>query len=60
MIEPEDGVVGIGSGGNYAIAAARALSEIKELSAEEVVRKSMKIAADLCIYTNENILVEIL
>ncbi len=60
VIEPEDGVVGIGSGGNYAIAAARALSEIKDLSAEEVVKKAMKIAADLCIYTNENIIIETL
>ncbi len=60
VIEPEDGIVGIGSGGNYALAAARALADIKEMSAEEVVKRAMKIAADLCIYTNENIVVETL
>lgn len=60
VLEPEDGIAGIGSGGNYALAAARALSEIENLSAEEIVKKSMKVAADLCVYTNENIVIEIL
>lgn len=60
VIEPEDGIAGIGSGGNYALAAARALSSVENLSAEEVVKRSMKIAADLCVYTNENILTEVL
>jgi ATP-dependent HslUV protease subunit HslV len=60
VLEPENGVAGIGSGGNYALAAARALVSIDKLSAEEVVRKSMKIAADLCVYTNENIVIEVL
>lgn len=60
VIEPEDGVAGIGSGGNYALAAARALSTIEDLSAEEVVKRSMNIAADLCVYTNNNILIETL
>ena len=60
VLEPEDGVAGIGSGGNYALAAARALVTIDNLSAEEVVRKSMKIAADLCVYTNSNLVVEVL
>jgi ATP-dependent HslUV protease subunit HslV len=58
VIEPEDGVAGIGSGGNYALAAARALTSIENLSAEEVVKRSMEIAADLCVYTNDNILIE--
>lgn len=60
VIEPEDGIAGIGSGGNYALAASRALSSVENLSAEEVVKRSMKIAADLCVYTNENILTEVL
>lgn len=60
VLEPEDGIAGIGSGGNYALAAARALVSIENLSAEEVVKKSMKIAADLCVYTNENIVIETL
>ncbi len=60
VLEPEDGIAGIGSGGNYALAAARALCEIEHLSVEEIVKKSMKVAAELCVYTNENILIEIL
>lgn len=60
VLEPEDGICGIGSGGNFALAAARALNSVESLSAEEIVRKSMKIAADLCVYTNENILLETL
>ncbi len=59
VLEPEDGIIGIGSGGNYALAAARALSD-SDLDAEELVRKSMKIAADICVYTNENLTVETL
>lgn len=60
VLEPEDGIAGIGSGGNFALAAARALYPIDNLSAEEVVKKSMKIAADLCVYTNNNIVIETL
>ncbi len=60
VLEPEDGIAGIGSGGNFALAAARALVSIDNLSAEEVVKKSMKIAADLCVYTNNNIVIETL
>jgi ATP-dependent HslUV protease subunit HslV len=60
VLEPEDGIAGIGSGGNFALAAARALSSIDNLSAEEVVKKSMKIASDLCVYTNNNIIIETL
>jgi ATP-dependent HslUV protease subunit HslV len=58
VLEPEDGVIAIGSGGNFALAAARALMEVPGLSAEQVARKAMKIAADICIYTNENVIVE--
>lgn len=57
VLEPEGGVIGIGSGGNYALAAARALADM-ELSAEEVARKAMKIAAEICVYTNDNLTVE--
>ena len=58
VIQPSDGVVGIGSGGSYAIAAARALLGHSPLSATEIVRKSLEIAADIDIYTNRNIVVE--
>jgi len=57
VLEPEHGVMAIGSGGNYALAAARALIDTDK-SAEEIARKAMEIAADICIYTNHNILVE--
>lgn len=57
VLEPQDGIIGIGSGGNFALAAARALID-QNLSAEEIARKSMKIAADLCIYTNHSIILE--
>lgn len=59
VLEPEGGIVGIGSGGNYALAAARALADT-DLTAEEIARKAMKIAADICVYTNNNLTVEIL
>jgi ATP-dependent HslUV protease subunit HslV len=57
VLEPEAGVMGIGSGGNYALAAARALAD-GPLDAEAIVRKSLDIAADICVYTNRNITVE--
>ena len=57
VLEPELGVMAIGSGGNYALAAARALLDT-EKSAEEIAKKAMDIAADICIYTNHNIIVE--
>jgi ATP-dependent HslUV protease subunit HslV len=60
VLDPELGVIGIGSGGPYAQAAARALLEATELDAEAIVRRSLAIAADLCIYTNQNIVVETL
>ena len=59
VLEPELGIAGIGSGGNYALAAARALAD-GPLSAEEIVRKSLDIAADICVYTNRNVTVETL
>jgi ATP-dependent HslUV protease subunit HslV len=58
VLEPSDGIIAIGSGGNYALAAARALMTVPELSAEDIARRAMKIAADICIYTNENLIVE--
>ena len=57
VLEPEDGLIGIGSGGPYALAAARALAQF-DLSAEEVARRALKIAADICVYTNETITLE--
>src|SRR5438270_6083056 len=59
VLEPEAGVAGIGSGGNYALAAARALLD-GPLDAEAVVRKSLDIAADICVYTNRNVTIETL
>ena len=58
VIDPEEGVCAIGSGGNYALAAARALLENTDLSAKEIVLRAMKIAADLCVFTNHNFTVE--
>ncbi|MHA1113848.1 MAG: ATP-dependent protease subunit HslV [Alphaproteobacteria bacterium] len=58
VLEPEDGLIGIGSGGVYALSAARALVDIDGLDAEEIVRKSMAIAAGICVYTNESVVVE--
>jgi ATP-dependent HslUV protease subunit HslV len=60
VLEPEDGVIAIGSGGNYAMSAARALIDVDNIDIETIVAKSMKIAADLCIYTNNNIVIETL
>jgi len=58
VLEPEDGLIGIGSGGNYALAAARALMDRDDLDAEAIARRAMKIAAGICIYTNESVTVE--
>ncbi|ETC99111.1 hypothetical protein P792_05620 [Asaia sp. SF2.1] len=60
MLEPEDGIIAIGSGGNYALSAARALIDIDGLSAEDVARRAMKIAGDICVYTNHSVRVELL
>ena len=58
VLEPDDGLIAIGSGGNYALSAARALVKHSELSAKEIVQESLKIAADICIYTNNNLMIE--
>jgi ATP-dependent HslUV protease subunit HslV len=58
LIEPDDGIVGIGSGGPYALAAARALSKYSDLGAREIAMEAMQIAGKICIYTNENISIE--
>jgi ATP-dependent HslUV protease subunit HslV len=60
VLEPEDAIIGIGSGGNYALAAARALVEVPDITAEEVCRRAMKIAGDICVYTNGNVTLEVL
>src|SRR6476660_5693897 len=60
VLEPEDAVIGIGSGGNYALAAARALLPVEGLSAEEICRRAMRIAGDICVYTNGNVTLETL
>jgi ATP-dependent HslUV protease subunit HslV len=59
VLEPDDGLIGIGSGGNYALSAARALIDL-DLDAEETVRRAMAIAADICVYTNDHLTIEIL
>jgi len=58
IIEPEDGVIAIGSGGNFALAAARALNDNTELSAKDIVEKSLHIAAGICVFTNDNLTIE--
>ena len=58
VLEPDDGIIAIGSGGNYALAAARALMEIPDLTPEEIARRAMKIAGDICVYTNHSLTVE--
>ena len=58
VLEPEDGLIGIGSGGSFALAAARALMTVDKLDAETIARRSIEIASDICIYTNKNITIE--
>ncbi|QCT70672.1 ATP-dependent protease subunit HslV [Eubacterium maltosivorans] len=58
VIEPDDDIAAIGSGGNYALSAARALKRYSNLSAKEIARESLKIASEICVYTNDNIRVE--
>ncbi|WP_197458675.1 ATP-dependent protease subunit HslV [Gluconobacter japonicus] len=60
VLEPEYGIVAIGSGGNYALSAARALMTVEGLSAEEIARRAMKIAGDICVYTNYSVTLETL
>ncbi|HNH11357.1 MAG TPA: ATP-dependent protease subunit HslV, partial [Leptospiraceae bacterium] len=58
VISPDDGILAIGSGGNYALSAARALYKHSSLNAAEIVKEGLEIAADICVYTNHNITVE--
>jgi len=58
VIQPSDGILGIGSGGNYALAAARALIPDASLTAADIVRRALEIAADICVYSNRNIVIE--
>jgi ATP-dependent HslUV protease subunit HslV len=58
VIEKDDGIVAIGSGGPYALAAARALKEFSDLDAKGIVKKSLEIAASICVYTNQNFFIE--
>lgn len=58
VLQPEDDLIGVGSGGNYALAAARALLANTELTAQEIVEKSLAIAADICVFTNSNLTIE--
>ncbi len=59
VLEPEEGIMAIGSGGNYALAAARALADTDK-NAEEIARKAMQIAAEICVYTNDSVVLEML
>ncbi len=59
VIEPEHGVCAIGSGGNYALAAGRALIDNTDMTAEQIAREAMRIASDICVFTNSNIVVEV-
>ena len=58
VLEPEDGLIGIGSGGSFALAAARAMIDRDDLDAEQIARRSLAIAADICVFTNRNVLIE--
>jgi ATP-dependent HslUV protease subunit HslV len=58
VLEPEDGIIGIGSGGNYALAAARALIDIPGLDAETIAKKALAIAASICVFTNDKVTIE--
>ena len=58
VLEPEDGLIGIGSGGNYALAAARALIGVDGFDARTIAERAMKVAAGICVYTNENVTIE--
>jgi len=60
VIEPDDGIAAIGSGGNYALAAARALFQNTKYSAKQIAEKSLKIASEICVFTNDNIKVEVI
>ena len=57
VLEPEDGIIGIGSGGNYALAAAKVLMET-DMKAEDIAKKAIKVASEICVFTNNNIKIE--
>lgn len=58
VLEPEDGLIGIGSGGNYALAAARAMIDREDMDSGAIARRALEIAADICVFTNRNIIIE--
>ena len=58
VLEPEDGLIGIGSGGNFALAAAKALLDRDDMDAETIARRALAIAAEICVYTNDNVIIE--
>jgi ATP-dependent HslUV protease subunit HslV len=58
VLEPEDGLIGIGSGGAFALSAARALIDVEGYDADRIARKAMAVAAGICVYTNDKILIE--
>ena len=58
VLEPEDGLIGIGSGGNFALAAAKALVDRDDMDAETIARRALAIAAEICVYTNNNVIIE--
>jgi ATP-dependent HslUV protease subunit HslV len=60
VLEPDDGLIGIGSGGPFALSAARALVDLDGMSAEAIARKAMAIAADICVYTNTHLTLEVI
>ena len=60
VLEPQDGLIGIGSGGSYALAAARAMIDREDLDAEAIARRALTIASEICVFTNDNILIETL
>ena len=60
VLEPDDSIIGIGSGGKYALASARALYDRKDMDAESIAKHAMEIAANICIYTNDQVTLEVL
>ena len=60
VLEPEGGIAAIGSGGNYALAAARAMADVDDRHAEATARRALEIAAEICVYTNGNMVVEVI
>ena len=58
VLEPQDGLIGIGSGGNYALSAARALIDFEDLSAEDIANRAMTVASEICVYTNKEFVIE--